>query len=121
MSLGPEVDWPLGNGQVVVKSFQHVHITDRGGELRRPWSGGPRRSNGAASWVSFLMELLSLFEPPNKRLQTKDMDFYTGTLVNSASDCVKKLQKIYFLHCGKMSALLQPRPPVLVPAREGAQ
>lgn len=34
--------------KVVVKSFHDIHITDRGGEHRRPRSGGARRGHGAA-------------------------------------------------------------------------
>lgn len=40
-----------------------------------------------------VMKLLSLFEPPNRLLQAEDMDLFTAvTLVNSASDCAKKLR-----------------------------
>lgn len=39
-----------------------------------------------------VMKLLSHFEPQNRLLQAEDMDLFTAvTLVNSASDCIKKL------------------------------
>ncbi len=92
----------LATVKVVVKSFHDIftlltEVENTGGlgaEVRVGATGLLR----AITQRSFLfiahliMKLLSLFEPPNRLLQAEDMDVFTAvTLVNSASDCMKKL------------------------------
>ena len=104
-SRGPEMDWPLGNGKVVVKSFHDIftllteveNTRGLGAEVRVKATGLLR----AITLHSFLFiahlvkKLLSLFELPNRLLQAEDMDLFTAvTLVNSASDCVKTLRTL---------------------------
>ena len=93
----------LATVKVVVKSFRDIftlltEVENTGGlgaEVRVGATGLLR----AITQRSFLfiahlvMKLLSLFEPPNRLLQAEDMDLFTAvTLVNSASDCVKKMR-----------------------------
>lgn len=93
----------LATVKVVVKSFHdiftlltEVENTGGFGAEVRVGATGLRRAitqRGFLFIAHLVMKLLSLFEPPNRLLQAEDMDLFTAvTLVNSASDCVKKMR-----------------------------
>ncbi len=89
--------------KVVVKSFHDIfklltEVENTGG-LGAEVRVGATGLLLAITQCSFLviahivMKLLSLYKPPNRLLQAEDMDLFTAvTLVNSASDCMKKLR-----------------------------